>query len=153
MSFDLADDVRRGVRRQFDAAVEVEAVDRLDQADCADLDEILELLAAVRVAPRERTDKRHVLLDELLSRLEIALLVVATEQGLVRLAHPRPAFTLSTRVVSSTHSDPSRSVISTWSQTVSRIRLRPSESPPACSSSARTDLNGPTVVWSPPSST
>ena len=49
--------------------LEVEAVDRLDQPDRADLDEVLELLAAVRVAPGERADERHVLLDQLLPSL------------------------------------------------------------------------------------
>jgi len=57
---DLADDVRRRVGRQLDAPVEVEAVDRLDQADGADLDEILELLAAVRVGrASERTSDMY----------------------------------------------------------------------------------------------
>jgi hypothetical protein len=42
VAFDLADDVRRRVRRQLDAAIEVESVDRLDQPDRADLNEILE---------------------------------------------------------------------------------------------------------------
>src|SRR5215217_1811193 len=87
VALDLADDVRRRVCRQLDAAVEVEAVDRLDEADRADLHQIVELLAAVAVAPRERADERHVLLDELLARLEIALLVVAAEQDLVVLSH------------------------------------------------------------------
>src|SRR5207253_1208631 len=62
VALDLADDVRRRIRRQLDAALEVETVDRLDQSDRADLDEILQLLAAVRVPPRERADERHVLL-------------------------------------------------------------------------------------------
>jgi hypothetical protein len=89
VALDLADDVRRRVGGELDAAVEVEAVDRLDQADAADLDEILELLAAVAVAPRQRADEREVLLDELLSRGEVALLVVAAEEDLVGLARHR----------------------------------------------------------------
>jgi hypothetical protein len=44
---DLADDVRRRVGRELDAAVDVEAVDRLDKPDAADLHEVLELFAAV----------------------------------------------------------------------------------------------------------
>src|SRR6266516_4067736 len=40
VALDLADDVRRRVGRQLDPSVEVEAVDRLDQADRADLDEV-----------------------------------------------------------------------------------------------------------------
>src|SRR4051812_34803992 len=150
---DLADDVRRRVGRQLDAAVEVEAVDRLDQADGADLDEILELLAAVRVAPGERAHERHVLLDQLLARLEVALLVVAPQENLVGLVHPAVPFVVCTCFVSSTHSDPSRSEISTLSQTAPRMRERLSASASPCSSSERTDANGPTTVRNSPSKT
>ena len=83
MPLDLADDVRRGVRRELDTAVEIEPVDRLDQPDRADLNEILELLASVRISSGERTNERHVLLDQLLARLEVARLVVAPKQDLV----------------------------------------------------------------------
>src|SRR5919201_5030052 len=85
VALDLADDVRRRVGGQLDAAVDVEAVDRLDQADRADLDEILEMLTAVRVTACEGPHERHVLLDQLLSRLEVALLVVAAQEDLVVL--------------------------------------------------------------------
>ena len=71
---------------ELDAAVDVEAVDRLDQPDRADLDEVLELLAAVAVAPRQRAHEREVLLDELLARCEVALLVIAPQEHLVVLA-------------------------------------------------------------------
>src|SRR3954463_6345986 len=128
MPLDLADDVRRRVRRQLDAALEVEAVDRLDQADRADLHEILELLAAVRVAPRERADEGHVLLDQLLARVEVALLVVLAEQDLVVDArHYRVAFRTSTQEL------PSRSSTSKPSVTVSSTRRRPNESASCCS--------------------
>jgi hypothetical protein len=60
---DLPDDVRRRVRRELDAPIDVKAVDRLDEADAAHLDEILELLAAVRIAAGQRADERQVLLD------------------------------------------------------------------------------------------
>ena len=83
VALDLADDVRRRVGRQLDSAVDVEAVDRLDQADAADLDEIVELLAAIGVAAGERADEGQVLLDQLLPGGEIAFLVVAAEQRLV----------------------------------------------------------------------
>src|SRR5581483_2679231 len=89
VSLDLADDVRRRVGRQLYSAVHVEPVDRLDEPDRADLDEVVQLLAAVAVPPRERTHERHVLLDELLAGLEIALFVVATEKNLVVLSHER----------------------------------------------------------------
>src|SRR5712691_8036814 len=54
MPLDLADDVGGRIGRQLDAAVDVEAVDRLDQADRADLNEILELLTAIGVPPSGR---------------------------------------------------------------------------------------------------
>ena len=47
VALDLADDRRRGVRRELHAALGVEPVDRLDQADGGDLDEVVERLAAV----------------------------------------------------------------------------------------------------------
>src|SRR3954468_15831756 len=153
VALDLADDVRRRVGRQLDAPVEVEAVDRLDQADGADLDEILELLAAVRVAPGERAHERHVLLDQLLARLEVAPLVVAPQENLVGLVHAAVPFVVCTRFVSSTHSDPSRSEISTLSQTAPRMRERLSATASPCSSSERTDANGPTTVRNSPSKT
>src|SRR5687767_7305971 len=95
VTLDLADDVRGRVRRQLDAAVDVEAVDRLDQADAADLHEVVELLAAVGVAPRERAHEREVLLDQLLARGEVSLLVVAAQQRLVGRACHAPASELA----------------------------------------------------------
>ena len=50
---DLPDDVRRRVGGQLDAALDVEPVDRLDQPNRSDLDEVFELLAAIGVSPRE----------------------------------------------------------------------------------------------------
>src|SRR5712691_7631386 len=155
VALDLADDVRRRIGRQLDAAVEVEAVDRLDQPDRADLDEVLELLAAVAVAARERADERHVLLDQLLARGQVALLVVAAEEDLVALLGHRLS-TLgrgSTCFVSSTQLPPSRAVTSTRSTTVSSTRLRPTSLPEARSSSLRTrsSRNGPTSVSIAPS--
>src|SRR5581483_10643928 len=142
VALDLADDVRRRVGRQLDAAVEVEAVDRLDQADRADLDEILELLAPERVAPRERAHERHVLLDQLLARLQVALLVVAAEQDLV----VGPRHQAAAAFVSSTHAPPSRSSISNVSTTVSRTRRSPSSSPSCSSARSVEPENGPTAA-------
>ena len=94
MPLDLADDVRRRVGGQLDTALEVEAVDRLDQADRTDLDQVVELLAAVRVAPRERPHERHVPLDQLLARGQVAVVVVGAQQLLVGRVpgHYAPAF-------------------------------------------------------------
>src|SRR3954452_1230427 len=144
VALDLADDVRRRVRRQLDAAVEVEAVDCLDQPDRADLDEILELLAAVRVAARERAHERHVLLDELLARGEVAVLVVAAQQLTVVLTHYALSIDASDFSIRTQYAW-SRSSSSTASASVSSTRRRPSSSSSPCSSSERIDAlrNGP----------
>ena len=68
VALDLADDRRHGVGAEEDPALEVEAVDRLDQADRRDLDQVVELLAAARVAARDRARERQVGLDELVAR-------------------------------------------------------------------------------------
>src|SRR5204862_2931152 len=136
MPLDLADDVRRGVGGQLNPAVEVEPVDRLDQPDRADLDEIFELLAAVRVAPRERADERHVLLDQLLTGCEVALLVIPAEENLVALLRHCAVSTRWTRFSSSIQSPSSRSTAANRSTTVSSTRRRPTP-PSSRSSSAR----------------
>src|SRR6185437_15873065 len=115
---DLADDVRRRIRRQLDTALEIEPIDRLDQADRADLDEILQLLAAIRVPARERAHERHVLLDQLLARMEVTLLVVFTQQNLV--VDPRHYAPLA--FVNVTHAPLSRVFTSKRSVTVSSTR-------------------------------
>jgi hypothetical protein len=76
VALDLADDVRSRVGRQLDATVEVEPVDRLDQSDRTDLDQVVELLAAIRVAPCQRSHQRHVPLDQLLARCDVAVVVI-----------------------------------------------------------------------------
>src|SRR3954453_6685657 len=63
MSLDLADDRRHGVRAEVDAAPPVIPVGGVDQADRADLDEVVETLAAVRESSCERLDEREVLHD------------------------------------------------------------------------------------------
>ena len=85
VALDLADDVGRRVGGELDAAAEVEAVDGLDEPDGADLDEIVEVLAARGVAARERAHQRQVHGDELLARLAVAVQVVAAQQVLVEL--------------------------------------------------------------------
>ena len=55
----LADDRRHRVARELHAAVDVEAVDRLDQPERADLDEILQRLPPAGVAVRQRAHERH----------------------------------------------------------------------------------------------
>src|SRR5581483_2888177 len=96
MPLDLADDRRHGVRPEEDPSLEVEPVDRLDQPDRRDLDEVVELLAAARVPARDRPRERQVHLDELVARALVSPLVIRAEQlvllELVRTeAHARPS--------------------------------------------------------------
>ena len=93
VALDLADDVRRGVGGERDLALELEAVDRLDQADRAHLLDVLERLAAAGVAARERAHQRQVALDQLLARRRVAALVVAAQQLAVLLRAPSRART------------------------------------------------------------
>src|SRR5204862_5774741 len=83
----------------------VEAVDRLDQPDAADLCQVLELLAAARVALREPAHEADVALDQLLARFEVAALVIVTDQ----LGVGRCAVVRSARCARRLHSDPGRS--------------------------------------------
>src|SRR4051794_39486151 len=85
VALDLADHVRRRVGGERDLALEVVAVDRLQQADRADLLDVLERLAAAGVAPRERPHQREVALHELLASARVAANVVALEQLAVGL--------------------------------------------------------------------
>lgn len=79
MALDLADDRGRRVRGEV-AACRLEAVDRLDQADRPDLDEILDPFPAVREAVRKGTCERQVRLDQLRASGEVALVAVRTVQ-------------------------------------------------------------------------
>ena len=66
---DLALDGGHGDRAQIAAARGLEAVDGLDQADGADLHEVVDGLASACVAARHGAHETHVLLDEVRSRL------------------------------------------------------------------------------------
>ena len=85
VALDLADDVGRRVGGELDAAAQVEAVDGLDEPDGADLDEVVEVLAARGVAARERAHQRQVHGDELLARRAVTVQVIAPKQVLVEL--------------------------------------------------------------------
>ena len=69
MVADLALDRRHGDRAQVAPARRLEAVDGLDQADGADLHEVVDGLASACVAARDGAHEAHVLLDEARSRL------------------------------------------------------------------------------------
>jgi hypothetical protein len=47
VALDLTHDRRGRIRRELDAALEIEAIDRLDEADRPDLNKVVERLAAV----------------------------------------------------------------------------------------------------------
>ena len=65
VALDLADHVGRGVGGERHLAVQLEAVDRLDQADRAHLLDVLQRLAAAGVAAGQRAHERQVALDQL----------------------------------------------------------------------------------------
>jgi hypothetical protein len=80
VSLDLAQDVRCGERRQFDATCRVEAIDCLDQANRSHLDEVLEPLAPMHEAACKRLDQWEVRLDKPLSRSKVIALSVRPQQ-------------------------------------------------------------------------
>src|SRR5206468_11598681 len=106
---------------------------------------VVELLATIRVAPRERADERHVLLDQLLAGSEVAFLVVPPqEHAIVDVGH---TFSFATAFVIFRESPPSPGTSSALSTTASRIRRSPTSSPPSAASSARTPSPiGPTSI-------
>jgi hypothetical protein len=81
VAFDLAGDRRGRERGQLGSAAHVEAVDRLDQPDRADLHQVLVVLAAARVASRDRRHQRHVQLHQARSGPGIAPQVVLAQQA------------------------------------------------------------------------
>src|SRR5215204_3846376 len=80
MSLDLAVDGRDRERGEVDAAVELKAVDGLDQADRAHLNEVLELLSPPCVLPGQPADEREVLADQAVACVSIAVAVVAAQE-------------------------------------------------------------------------
>ena len=80
VALELAEDRRHGEGRERGLARRVEAVDRLEQAERGDLDEVVELLAAALVAPRELAGERQEALDQRLARGRVAVRGAALEQ-------------------------------------------------------------------------
>ena len=109
MTPDLPDDGRHRIRGELDAALELEAVDRLDQPDRADLDEVVDRFAAAGVAPREGANQRHELLHEPVTRIPVPPVArYASREVYVGAPighHHRPA--LPPTSSSSSHSRPS----------------------------------------------
>jgi hypothetical protein len=82
VALELADDRRHRVGREVAAAVGVEAVDRVDEADARDLDEVVERLGAAVVAAGEPAGERQEALDELIAGGDVAEAGVPAEQPL-----------------------------------------------------------------------
>ena len=89
VALELAEDRRDGERGERGLARRVEAVDRLEQPERGDLDQVVERLAAALVAARELARERQEALDELLARRLVALVVVALEQRAGPRGHGR----------------------------------------------------------------
>jgi hypothetical protein len=78
---DLAGDVRDCEGGELVAAFEIEAVDRIDQADAPDLVQIVVFVRRARVTADERFDQRQVELDESLASLAVAVLVIRPQES------------------------------------------------------------------------
>jgi len=68
ITLDLADDRRRRVRRELHAAFEIEAIDRLEQSDRTNLNQIVERFAAIRELDREIACQIEMRDDELVTQ-------------------------------------------------------------------------------------
>src|SRR5262245_47985617 len=139
---DLADDRGDGVRRELDAPRRVEPLDREEEPDGADLDEVLLRLAPAGVARRQAPHERHVPVHELVPRLVVPR-PIGLDQGdeVDVLAGRRHAGTLryAAETTSSTET-PSPSSRSPTSST-SRVRTRRtpgSSMPPGANGPIRT---------------
>ena len=92
MPAQLADHRRHREGCKAPAALGIEPVDCLQEADRSDLDGVLELLAPVSMLPRECAHEREVEADELLARREVPTFAVCAEEaprlGLPSRCHP-----------------------------------------------------------------
>ena len=88
VALDLAEDGRHGVAREGDLALEVEALDGVDEAQAGDLEEVVEGLVGALVAARELAGERQEALDERVAVDRVALVEVAREQRAI-LRDPR----------------------------------------------------------------
>jgi len=80
MALELPDDRRHGEAREGVAAARLEAVDRLDERQRRDLDEVVERLARVLIAPCERAREGQEALYERAARVRVAMLGVLLEE-------------------------------------------------------------------------
>ena len=80
MTLNLAENGGRGISGELKAALRLEAVDCLDEADGAYLHEIVERLAAVCELRGKKTHKVEMVDDELVTRRHVALVLVSGEE-------------------------------------------------------------------------
>ena len=85
VALDLPEDGRHRIARERDLALEVEAVDRLDQAQARDLEEVVEGLLGALVAARELARERQEALDEHLAVDRVALVQITREERAILL--------------------------------------------------------------------
>jgi hypothetical protein len=83
VSLELAGDRRYGERRERKPALGIEAVDRLQQAEARDLEEIVEGRLTALVTMREPPCERQVPLDQEIAVRRVAMLGVAREERAV----------------------------------------------------------------------
>jgi hypothetical protein len=80
VALDLAENRRHRKGRESELAVDVEAVDRLDQAHRRDLQQIIERLTRASVAQRHRACQRQEPLDQHIAIMRVAVRREALEQ-------------------------------------------------------------------------
>src|SRR3954470_24287900 len=94
MTLELAEDGRDRERRERCLSCGVEALDRLQQSQRGDLDQVVERLSGALVAAGELPRERQEALDERLARGWVVIVVIALQQAAIlagaRLAFGRP---------------------------------------------------------------
>ena len=85
MAAKLAQDRRRRVRDERPSALEVEPVERLDEPQAGDLDQVLQLLAGAAVAQRQGPRQGQEATNQLLPQHRVARLRIAAEQPALSL--------------------------------------------------------------------
>jgi hypothetical protein len=89
VTLQLAQHGRRRIAGELRASTGVEAVDRLDQTEARDLQQIVERLVRVGVTSREVARQRQEQLRELLARGPVAPAVVAEQEFALRRSSRR----------------------------------------------------------------
>lgn len=80
MTLNLTHNSRCGKRRELEPALRVKAVDSLEQAQIADLQKVIERLAAVLKFVGKKPYQVHMGHDELLASIRITGLLITTKQ-------------------------------------------------------------------------